>query len=124
MRRGTAPVPTPSECCAPGKKSGGKPPHSKLRAFLPGSEVVFLLRRELVQSVTHRIKLEASDFLVQVLRYDIHLRLKVLVVRAQIFGGKGLVGEAHVHYGSGMSFGGRKVDEAPFSEQVHLAAIL
>src|SRR6266851_1279952 len=124
MRRGTAPVPTPSECCAPGKKSGGKPPHSKLRAFLPGSEVVFLLRRELVQSVAHRIELEARDFLVQVFGYDIHLRLEVFVIGAQIFGGKRLVGEAHVHYGSGMSFGGGKIDEAAFGEQVNLAAVL
>src|SRR5260370_40254041 len=120
MRRGTAPVPTPSECCAPGKKSGGKPPHSKLRAFLPGSEVVFLLRRELVQSVTHRIKLEASDFLVQVFRYDIHLRLEVLVIRAQVFGGKRLVGEAHVHDGSGMAFSGGKIDKAASGVQVDL----
>src|SRR5260370_10172557 len=114
MRRGPAPVRTPSECWAPGKKSGGKPRHSKLRAFLPGSEVVFLLRGELVEPVTHRIELEARDFLVQVFGYDIHLRLKVLVVRAQIFGGKRLVGKAHVHYGSGMPFGGGKIDYAAF----------
>src|SRR5260370_39130715 len=124
MRRGTAPVPTPSESCAPGKKSDGKPPHSNLRAFLPGSEVMFLLRRELVQPVTHRIELEARDFLVQVFGYDIHLRLEVFVIGAQIFGGKRLVGEAHVHYVSGMPFGGGKIDAAPFRDPANLSAVL
>src|SRR5258708_4203927 len=124
MRRGTAPVPPPSECCAPGKKSGGNPPHSKLRSFLQGSEVVFLLRGELVQPVTHGIELEARDFLVQVFGYDIHLRLEVLVIGAQILGGKRVVGEAHVHYGSGMSFGGGKIDEAAFGEEIDLSPIL
>ena len=46
------------------------------------------------------------------------------MVRAQVFGGKCLVGEAHVHHGGGVPLGGGKIDEAPFSEQVHLAAIL
>src|SRR6266481_9084674 len=78
----------------------------ELRAFLPGSEIAFLLRRELVQSVSHRIELEARDFLIQILRHDIHLRLEILVVRAKVFGGQRLVGEAHVHYRSGMSLGG------------------
>jgi hypothetical protein len=40
-----------------GKKSGGKPPHSKLRAFVPGSEVTFLLGGELVETVAHRVEL-------------------------------------------------------------------
>ncbi len=85
---------------------------------------MFLLGGELVEPVAHGFELEARDFLVQVLGNDIHLRLEVFVVGAQIFGGKRLVGEAHVHDRSGMSFGSGKIDEAPFSKQVHLAAIL
>src|SRR6266481_7373562 len=67
----------------------------ELRAFLPGSKVMFLLGGELVEPVAHGFELEARDFLVQVLGNDIHLRLEVFVVGAQIFGGKRLVGEAH-----------------------------
>src|SRR5882762_4778731 len=125
MRRGAAPVTSLSTYRAPEKKkSGGKPPHSKLRAFVPGSQVVFLLRRELVEAVAHGIELEARDFLVQVLGNDVHLRLQMLVVRAEVLGREGLVGETHVHHGGGMAFGGGKVDETSFGEQVDLAAVL
>src|SRR5713101_6493436 len=125
MPRGAAPVTSVSRYRAPEeKKSGGKPPHSKLRAFVPGSQVVFLLRRELVEAVAHGVELEAGDFLVQVLGNDVHLRLETLVVRPEVLGGEGLVGETHVHHGSGMAFGGGKVNETSFGEQVDLAAVL
>src|SRR6266850_8503204 len=126
MRKSAAPVPTLSECCAPAKISrlSSREWRQELCAFVPGSEVAFLLGGELVEPMAHRIEFEARDFLVQVLRNDVDLRLEVLVVRAQVFGGKRLVGEAHVHYGSGMSFGGRQIDETSFCEQVNFAAIL
>ena len=57
------------------------------------------------------------------LRHDIHLRLEILVVRAKVFGGQYLVGEAHVHYRSGMSLGGRQINKTSFCEQVNFAAI-
>src|SRR5258708_3598970 len=119
MRKGAA----TSDCFRmrrPAKKSGGKPPRSKLRAFVPGGEVVFLLRCELVKAVAHGVELEAGDFLVQVLRDDVNLGLEVFVVRTQIFGGKRLVCEAHVHYGSGVTFGGGKIDKAAFGEEIDL----
>src|SRR2546422_6059661 len=126
MRKSAAPVPTLSECCALAKISRltSREWRQELCAFVPGSEVAFLLGGELVEPMAHRIEFEARDFLVQVLRNDVDLRLEVLVVRTQIFGGKRLVGEAHVHYGGGVPLGGGKIDEAPFSEQVYLAAIL
>src|SRR5712692_3619097 len=55
---------------------------------------------------------------------DVHLRLKILVVRSEVFGGEGLVGETHVHNGSRMPFGRGKVNETSFGEQVDLAAVL
>src|SRR5712692_8757206 len=110
--------------CPGGRKSGSKPPHSKLRAFVPGGEVAFLLGSELVESVAHGIELEARDFLVQVVRNDVHLRLEIFVVRAKVFGGKRLVGEAHVHNGCGMAFGGGEIDQASLGEQVDLTAVL
>src|SRR6267378_4125036 len=99
MRMSAVSVPIPLRRHGPkaGKKaalrgSESEPPHSELRAFVPGGQVVFLLGN------------------------DIHLRLQVLVVRAQVFGRKRLIGEAHVHYGSGMAFGRGKIDEAAFGE--------
>src|ERR1700687_6427059 len=68
----------------------------ELRAFLPGSKVMFLLGGELVEPVAHRFELEARDFLVQVLGNDIHLRLEVFLVGARIFGGKRRGGEAYI----------------------------
>src|SRR5712672_570881 len=96
----------------------------ELRPLVPGGEVVFLFGGELIEAVAHGIELEARDFLVEVFGDNVHLRLEILIVRAQVFGGERLVGEAHVHHGSGMAFGGGKIDEAPFGEQIDLAAIL
>src|SRR5437879_10625591 len=108
MRKSAAPVPTLSECCAPAKISrlSSREWRQELCAFVPGSEVAFLLGGELVEPMAHRIEFEARDFLVQVLRNDVDLRLEVLVVRAQVFGGKRLDGEAHVHHGGGVPLGG------------------
>src|SRR5438093_10569407 len=57
------------------------------------------------------------------LRDDIHLRLEVFVIGAKVFGGKRLVGKAHVHYGRGMPFSSGKIDESPFGEQIDFAAV-
>jgi hypothetical protein len=38
-----------------------------LRALVPGSEVVFLLRRELINQHAHRLKLELGDLLIKML---------------------------------------------------------
>src|SRR5207245_798682 len=54
---------------------------------------------------------------------DVDLWFEVLVIRAKVYGGKRLVGEAHVHNGSGVPLGCGKIDEASVSKQVHLAAI-
>src|SRR6266481_9660061 len=105
-------LPIVSECRALRRKVAASRRTPSLGAFIPGSEVVFLLRRELVQAVAHGVELEARNFLVQVLGDDVNLRLEVFVIGAQIFGRKRLVGEAHVHYGSGMAFGGGEIDEA------------
>src|SRR6266478_9107897 len=45
---------------------------------------------------------------------DVYLRLQSFVIRAEVFGGEGLVGETHVHYRGGMAFGGGEIDEAAF----------
>src|ERR1700746_2278760 len=108
----------------PAKKSGVSRRTPNLGAFIPGSEVVFLLRRELVEAVAHGVELEARNFLVQVLGNDVNLRLEVLVIGAQIFCGKRLVGEAHVHYGGGVTFGSGKIDETALGEEIDLSAIL
>src|SRR5260370_14712951 len=117
-------LPIVSECRAVRRKVAASRRTPNLGAFIPGSEVVFLLRRELVQAVAHGVELEARDFLVQVLRNDINLRLEVLVIGTQVFCGKRLVGEAHIHNGSGVAFGSRKIDDATFGEQIDLSAVL
>src|SRR5712692_2304380 len=58
------------------------------------------------------------------IRHDVHLRLQVLVVRAEVFGGERLVGKAHIHYRCGVPLGSGKIDKASFGEQIDLAAVL
>src|SRR5579872_658868 len=41
----------------------------------------------------------------------------------EVLGGKRLIGEAHIHHASRVAFGGGKVDEAAFAEQIDLASI-
>ena len=84
---------------------------------------MFLLGREFVEVVAHGIELEAGDFLVKMFGDNVDLGLEVLVIRNQVFGGERLIGEAHVHDGSGMAFGGGKIDEAAFSEEIDFAAV-
>src|ERR1700676_525309 len=95
-----------------------------LRAFLPGGEVVLLLGRELVEFVTHGFEFEARDFAVEMLGNDVDLRLHALVILEQILSRKRLIGEAHIHHGGGMAFGGGEIHEAPFAEEVHFAISL
>src|SRR5260370_29411746 len=73
--------------------------------------------------MAHGIELEARDFLVQVLGNYINLRLEVLVIGAEVFGGKRLVRETHVHDGCGMSLGGGEIDEASLGKKIDLTAI-
>jgi|GraSoiStandDraft_17_1057272.scaffolds.fasta_scaffold03171_3 hypothetical protein len=68
---GAVTVPGLPGCCTGGKKAAvlrgsgqAEPPHSKLRAFVPGGQIVFLLRGELVEPVAHGVELETGDFLV------------------------------------------------------------
>src|SRR6267142_4186933 len=56
------------------RSSSGKR-RRELRAFLPGGEVMLLLRSELVEPVPHGFELKPRDLFVQVLRHYIHLRL-------------------------------------------------
>src|SRR5208337_4502418 len=74
-------------------------------AFLPRSEILFLLGGQLVQMVSERVQFHLGDFAVQVLRHNVHLRLHLFVMLHQVFRGKRLVRKAHVHHGSRMSFG-------------------
>src|SRR6516225_1639473 len=93
-------------------------------AFLPGSEVLFLLGCELVEVVAHGLEFEFCDFAVNVLRNDIDLRLQLLVVLHQVFGGERLIREAHIHHGGRVTFGGGEVYKATFADEIDLAAVL
>ena len=65
---------------------------------------MLLLGGQFVQFVAHAIELQPRDFFVEILGHDVNLRLQLLVVLAQIFGGEGLVGKAHIHNGGWVSF--------------------
>src|SRR5258708_39621065 len=113
------------------RKSGGpsrlrarKPPHSKLGAFVPRGQIALLLGGKLVKAMAHGVELEARDLFVQMLRDDVHLWLAVLVIGAEVFGGKRLVRETHVHDGCGMSLGGGEICEAALGQQVKLTALV
>src|SRR5467141_3627970 len=108
----------------PSRLRASKPPHSKLGAFVPRGQVALLLGGKLVKAMAHGVELEACDLFVQMLRDDVHLWLEVLVIGAEVFGGKRLVRETHVHDGCGMSLGGGEIDEAAFCEEIDFAAVL
>src|SRR4029077_16723708 len=56
--------------------------------------------------------------------HDVHLSLQLLGILDKVFGGKGLVREAHIHHGSRVPFGGSKVDQATFADQANATAVL
>src|SRR5580692_9410053 len=87
--------------------------------LLPRGQVVLLLGGELVELVAHAVKLKASDFLVEILGHDVDLRLQLLIILQQVFGGKSLIGKAHIHNGGRVSFGGSQIDKATFAEQIN-----
>ena len=61
--------------------------------------------------------------MVELLRDEIDLGFERGAVLDHVFGGQRLVGEAHVHHGGGVAFGGRQVHQAAVGEQVELAAV-
>src|ERR1700686_5252826 len=138
MKAGPALAACRRQCQAPMKRIGRMPVRSgadfvsgnrsavlsSLRAFLPGSQVILLLGSELVELVAHGLELKARDFAVEMLWNDVDLRLHRFMVLHQVFGGKRLVGEAHVHHRGGMPFGGGKIYEPAFAQEVNLAVSL
>jgi len=48
---------------------------------------------------------------------DVYLRLQGLVIRTEVSAESDWLAEAHVHYRSGMAFGGGKIDEAAFARR-------
>src|SRR5579864_4337013 len=94
-----------------------------LCAFGPGGEIFLLLGRELVDLHVEGLELEARDLAVYFLGYGIDLLLEFAGVFDEVLDGERLIREAHVHDDSGMAFGGGKVDEAAFAEEINFAAI-
>src|ERR1700728_1647886 len=94
-----------------------------LGAFGPGGQVLLLIGRELIDLDSHGVEFEFGDVAVDVFGDRINLVLQAAGVLNQVFGGERLVGEAHVHYRSGVAFGGGEVDQSAFAEEVELAAI-
>ena len=64
------------------------------------------------------------DLLVKVLGHGVDRLLEVLWLATRYSAAERLVGEAHVHHGGRVTFGGGKVDEAAFGEQIDLAAVV
>lgn len=85
---------------------------------------MLLLGRQLVNLEAHGVKFQLGNLLVEVLRNRVDLTLEFLGMLDHVFGGNGLVGEAHIHHRGRVAFGSGQVDEAPIAEQVELAAIL
>src|SRR5690242_1931460 len=79
-------------------------------ALRPGCQVVLLLRRELIDQDSHGFQLELGDLTVNGLGHSINLPLELGSMFDEIFGGKRLIGEAHVHDSGGMAFGGAEID--------------
>src|SRR5208283_4681051 len=93
-------------------------------AFLPRSKILLLFGCQFVQVMSQRVQLQLGDFPVQVLRHNIHLRFHFFVVLHQVFRGKRLIRETHIHHGSGMPFGRGQIHQASFGNEVNLAAVL
>src|SRR5580704_2715908 len=92
-------------------------------ALGPGSQIVLLLRRELIDVDSHGFELELGNLAIDGIRHRIDLPLQFRAVLNQIFGGKRLIGEAHIHHSGRMAFGGGEIDEAAFAEQIDPTAI-
>ena len=68
-------------------------------------------------------ELQQGDLVVELLRDDVDLVLKLGLVLHQVLGGERLVGEAHVHHAGRVAFGGGQVDQAAIGQQVDLAPV-
>ncbi len=67
---------------------------------------MLLLGRQLINLEAHGIELELGDLLVEVLWNGVDLRLQVLRGLHHVLSGERLIGEAHIHHGGRVTFGG------------------
>ena len=93
------------------------------RSHFPGSQILLLLFRQLIDRHTHSVKFEAGDLFVDLRRDRIDLFFELLVILDQIFSRQGLIGKAHVHHARGMPLCQSQIDQPPFTEQTHTPAI-
>src|SRR3974377_2209702 len=77
-----------------------------LRSFRPARQILFLLQRQPVDLDAHRLQLQLGHALVQFFRNREDLLFQRGVVFDQVFNRERLIGEAHIHHGRRMSFGG------------------
>src|SRR5580704_10006745 len=67
-----------------------------LGSFIPRSQIMLLLRRQLIQLVPHRFQLQSRNLAIQMFGHYVNLRLHRLVILHQIFRRQRLVREAHI----------------------------
>src|ERR1700686_2740532 len=89
---------------------------SGLGPGLPGPQVLLLCRGETVDVHTHRLELESCDLGVDGAGNVVDPSLQRGGIGHDPLRGQGLVGEAHVHDGGGMTFGRAQVDEATLGD--------
>src|SRR5215211_1270148 len=97
---------------------------NRLGSFFPGAQVLYLFRGKRIDLHTHRFEFEAGDLIVNISGYGVNLLFELVRILCHKFRGKSLVSERHVHHGGGVTFGGGKVDETSFAEDVDLATVL
>src|SRR5258708_36514162 len=102
------------------KTNDQQPP---LRSLAPPRQILFLLRRQVVDLDSERLQLQFGDPLVEIVGDFVNPVLQTLVILYHVLGGESLVRKAHVHDGWRVSFGGSQVDQAAFAEQVDLAPV-
>ena len=85
---------------------------------------MLLLRSQLIQFVTHGLKLKARNFAVKVFGHDVDLRLQRLVIIQKILRRERLVREAHIHDRGRMPFGSRQIYQTALAEQINFSATL
>src|SRR3954469_7475134 len=93
-------------------------------ALVPGREVLFLLRRQRIDVDSHRLYLQAGDFLGHLGRYGIDLVLERRRVLDRVLGRERLIREAHVHHRLRMTLRSRDVDEPALCEGKGAPAVL
>src|SRR5438270_12481261 len=117
--------PTPARrplrpAAAPGARLG----EVRLRPFLPGVDVLLLLRGEGVDGNPHRLQLQPGDVGVDLMRDVVHAVLERAARAGQPLRRERLVGEAHVHHGRRVALGRGQVDEPALADDVEPAAVL